>query len=165
MPNLTNVVEFPDLHSPDTERYIEGFGSLFVSFGSSASLGRLFGYLFLAPAPVSLDQVAHDLEASKSSISVAARQLELLGMTRRIPQRGSRRLLLEAVDPSEGWLETENQRRAMFLEKVLQGVAILPPGPGRRRLQDSADLLQFSLDESREMLARWRAKSRSRART
>ena len=133
---------------------------MFVSLGGTATVGRLFGYLFLLPEPASLDQISHDLDASKSSISVAARQLELMGAARRIPQRGSRRLLFEAVDPSAGWLESENQRRALFLEKILQGLEIVPEGPGRVRMQDSADLFRFSLDESRAMLARWRARSK-----
>ena len=156
MPNMPNLVNFPGRNDQATERYIDGFGTLFASMGGGAASGRLLGYLFLLPAPVSLEQASRDLDASKSSISVAGRQLEAAGMVRRIRQRGSRRVLFEAVDSFESFVESDNQRRAMFLEKVRQGLELVPEGAAARRLQACADLFQFSIDETREMLRRWR---------
>src|SRR4030081_2485707 len=100
-PNLARVVDFPKLHDEATIRYIDGFGVMLEGFGAGATFGRLLGYRLLMPAPVSLDQMARDLQASKSSVSVAARMLEQSGMARRLPQRGSRRLLYEAAETCE----------------------------------------------------------------
>jgi DNA-binding transcriptional regulator GbsR (MarR family) len=158
-PNLATVVEFPRLNDEATRRYIDGFGVMLEGFGAGATFGRLLGYLLLMPAPVSLDQMARDLEASKSSISVAARQLEQAGMARRLPQRGSRRLLYEAAETSESLIEADNQRRAMFLEKIRQGEQIADSELARRRLAAFADLFSFSIDESRDMLQRWRERA------
>jgi predicted transcriptional regulator len=156
MPNMPKVVDFPRLHDESTQRYIDGFGTMFAGMGVSPTPGRVFGYLLLLSSPVSLDQMAVDLGGSKSSISVAARQLEQIGMARRIPQRGSRRVLYEAVDSFEGLVEADNQRRAMFLEKVRQGMAIVPDGPAAERMEAFARLFQFTIDETRGMLQRWR---------
>jgi DNA-binding transcriptional regulator GbsR (MarR family) len=159
VPNNPNVLPLPRLDDDATARYIDGFGVMMASFGGGSAgitFGRLWGYLMLMPGPVSLDQMAHDLEAAKSSISVAARQLEQMGVARRIPQRGSRRVLYESVETFESVLEIDNQRRALILEKIRQGVEIAPEGIARQRLRNFADLFEFSINERRNQLRRWR---------
>jgi DNA-binding transcriptional regulator GbsR (MarR family) len=157
MPNKPNVVPFPRLHDDATTRYIDGFGLMIEDFvGGGNTTGRLMAYLLLLPAPVGLDQMAHDLEVSKSSISVAARVLEQGGLARRIPQRGSRRVLYEAVESFEGLIETEHRQKAMMAEKLRQGMEVAPTGAAAARMKEFADLYQFTIDEGRSMLRRWR---------
>jgi hypothetical protein len=159
VPNKPNMVPFPGLHDEATTRYVDGFGVMMAGFGggaAGATFGRLLAYLLLMPAPVSLDQMADDLGVSKSSISVAARQLEQFGFARRLPQRGSRRVLYEAAESYEGLIESDNQRRAMLLEKLRQGLAIAPPGMSAGRMEAIVDLFEFHLEESRQTLRRWR---------
>ena len=157
-PNKANIVAFPRLRDEATTRYIDGFGLVLESMtGGGTTTGRLLAYLLLMPAPVSLDQMARDLEVSKSSISVSARLLEQGGIARRIPQRHSRRVLYEAVDNFEGLVEAELQQRALFTEKLRQGVDIAADARAAARIQEFADLYQFTIEESREILRRWRA--------
>ena len=156
VPNPGNIIAYPRIREEATQTYIDGMGTMFAGMGASATFGRVYGYLLLMPAPVSLDQIASDLGAAKSSVSVAARQLQATGMVRRLSQRGSRRVLFEAADSFEGFVEADNQRRAMFVEKLRQGVAIAPGGPVAERISAGASLLQYSIDEARLMLQRWR---------
>jgi hypothetical protein len=157
MPNESNVVAFPRLDTQASQAYIDGMGMMWAGMGGNPTAGRVLGYLMLMPAPVSLDRMVSDLGAAKSSLSVAANQLVQTGMARRLPTRGSRRVLFEAADSFESLVEVDNQRRAMFLEKIRQGEAIVPPGRAADRFRAFAELMEFSIDRTREMLQRWRA--------
>ena len=156
MPNEPKVLAIPRLGEPETQRYIDGFGLLVEAFGYPPTGGRLLAYLLLMPAPVSLDQAAEDLQASKSSISVAARQMEHAGIIRRIHQRGSRRVLYEAMESFETMIEAELQLRAVMVEKVRQGMQIAPAGLARERLRSFAELYELSIDAGRRVLEDWR---------
>lgn len=65
-------------------------------------LGRIVGqmvvYLYLWDGDCSLDQIAAELGLSKAAVSVAARQLEHLGMIRRTWREGDRRKYYRTVD-------------------------------------------------------------------
>ena len=75
---------------------------------------------------------------------------------RRLPQRGSRRVLYEAVDSFESLVETDIVRRAMLLEKWRQGVALAPSERARQRMEKLVELFDFTLSQSRATLDRWR---------
>ena len=71
-------------------------------YGVNPLCGRLFAILFLAPEPLSLDDLCARAEAAKSTVSVALRQLLSLRVVRRLPARSNRRDFFEAVtDPWE----------------------------------------------------------------
>jgi DNA-binding MarR family transcriptional regulator len=159
MPNKLNVVDLPRIGDRATQRYIDGFGAILKNLGQPPTTGRLLAYLLLMPDAVTLEQAAHDLGASKSSVSVAARQLESGGFIRCIAQRGSRRVLYEAMDSFETILEAQLQWQVLAAEKLRQGVEIAPLGIARDRMTAFADMYQFSIDEGQDMLRRWRQKS------
>lgn len=90
------------LADDDKNRFIDDLASLLMPWGMPYNAARLYGYLLLADEPASLDQIAADLEVSKSNASVAARILEQHGNARRLSERGSKRVLYAAPDNFAG---------------------------------------------------------------
>ncbi len=123
-------------------QFVEDLGQNMVSWGLSRTTGRVYAYLLLRVEPASLDQIAAELEMAKSGASVAARQLVSLGMVRGTGQRGSRRLLYEALYDTEAILAARNFQTRDFLERIRQGAEVAPAGPPRDRLQEMASQLQ-----------------------
>lgn len=159
-PATLSLVSSPNLE--EVSHYIDGWGVSFEGMGGTITTGRVFGYLLLVESPVSLDQMAADLHASKSSVSVAARVLEQAGIARRIPQRGSRRILYEAVESIDGMIESELQRRAMMTEQLRNGLALTRSGRARQRIEDFIALNELTNEQGRRMLAEWRDKRQGR---
>jgi len=139
----------------EVSRYLDGFAMFWESMGASALMGRLFGYLLVSGRRVSLDELSSELEASKSSLSVASRQLVQFGMARRITQRGSRRVLYEAVESFESLVELELQRRVAMIELVSQGMRFASTPAAKRRMHKFIVFNQYSVASNRKMLAEW----------
>ena len=125
-----------------------------LSWGVPRNTGRVYAYLLLRTEPAGLDEIATDLEMAKSGASVATRQLVRFGLARGIGERGSRRLLYEALHSVEGILAARNAQVVDLLSRLRQGAAVAPPGRGRRLLQQMAEVLQEVVDELPRMVRR-----------
>lgn len=80
----------------------EGVARICRLYGVNPLCGRLYAMLFLAPEPLSLDELCERAGAAKSTVSVALRQLVALRVARRLPSRTDRRDFYEAAtDPWE----------------------------------------------------------------
>jgi hypothetical protein len=79
-------------------QFMSEIASLLAPWGMPHTAGRLFGYLLLSGTPVSLDQIAADLEMSKSGACNAAKMLERFGNARRYGEAGSKRVLYGPSD-------------------------------------------------------------------
>lgn len=66
--------------------------------GLGRIVGQILVHLYLSPAECSLDDIARDLELSKAAISIAARQLESLGLLRRSWKAGDRKTYYRTAD-------------------------------------------------------------------
>ncbi len=93
MQNLSNS----NLSQPQ-RHFIDELAMLLLSWGMTITAARLYGYLQLQIGPVSLDEMAADLEVSKSNVCAAAKLLEAHGNARRLGERGSKRVLYVAGD-------------------------------------------------------------------
>jgi DNA-binding transcriptional regulator GbsR (MarR family) len=142
----------------DQQRFVEDLGRYMATHGVAATSGRVIGYLLLNARPVSLDQMAADLEISKSSASVAARQVELFGLGRRIGQRGSRRVLYEAVRDPEVLMAASLNETIQFLSLLRRGAEAAEPGPVREQIQDMVDMYEPLADELDAIVRRLRAR-------
>lgn len=80
-------------HSEAQYQFIEQFSSLLAPWGLPPSAGRVYGYLLLHQTPISLDQIAADLEISKAGTWNVAKELESFGHIRRYSVPGSKRAL------------------------------------------------------------------------
>ena len=70
---------------------IEACGRICQVFGLPRSLGQVYGLLYLAPEPLSLDDIAELLAISKASASTGTRQLSAWGGIRQVWVPGERR--------------------------------------------------------------------------
>ena len=70
---------------------IEACGRICQVFGLPRSLGQIYGLLYLAPEPLSLDNIAELLAISKASASTGTRQLAAWGGIRQVWVPGERR--------------------------------------------------------------------------
>lgn len=81
---------------------MDEFAALMIPWGWPRNVGRMYAYLLLCDAPVTLDKIAADLRIAKSNASVAARTLEQFGNARRHSEPGSKRIYYSAPETLAG---------------------------------------------------------------
>ena len=72
-------------------------GRLSQILGYPKSVGQIYGFLFFAHKPQSLDDIAGELGVSKASVSNGVRQLLAWGIVRQVWVQGDRKEFLEVV--------------------------------------------------------------------
>ena len=72
-------------------RLVEVGGRTSQDLGLGRIVGEILMYLYLREDAQSLDRIEKDLKLSKAAVSVVARQLESLGLLRRVWKRGDRK--------------------------------------------------------------------------
>ena len=82
----------------DEQQFIQQVAALLAPRGLSPSQGRVYGYMLLRQGPVSVDQIAADLEMSRVGAWNAARNLEAGGHILRHREPGTKRALYAASD-------------------------------------------------------------------
>jgi hypothetical protein len=82
----------------DERRFIDEIASLLAPWGMPTASGRVYGYILLSQAPVSLDQIATDLKMSKGGAWSAAKLLERFDHVRRYGEPGSKRAFYGPTD-------------------------------------------------------------------
>jgi DNA-binding transcriptional regulator GbsR (MarR family) len=140
--------------------FIEDMGHYMLGLALPRNTGRVYGYLLLRTEPASQDRIAADLGIAKSGASVAIRQLVQFGLARTISERGSRRLLYEALHNLDAILAARNTQVVELMERLRQGARVAPPGPGREGLEEMAEMLQEVVAEVPAMLERIRDRRR-----
>jgi DNA-binding MarR family transcriptional regulator len=144
----------------DARRFMDDLGHLYARYGLSVTFGRAFALLLLGDEPISLDDLAQQLEVSKSAVSVAARELERAGLARRLTTAGSRRVLYEANDDMAPLFEAMFARVRLSLPLYQSAEDLASPGRATQRLRDMVGLHEFWLMEAEGILERWRQRPR-----
>lgn len=80
------------------QRMIEVGGRMSQDLGMGRIVGQMLVYLYLRPGECSLDQIGEDLGLSKAAVSIAARQLESLGVIQRSWKKGDRKVYYRTAD-------------------------------------------------------------------
>ena len=80
------------------QQLIEAGGRTTQDLGFGRIVGQILVHLYLSPSECSLDDIAKDLSLSKAAISIAARQLESLGLLRRSWKAGDRKTYYRTAD-------------------------------------------------------------------
>ena len=136
--------------------FIEDVARQLTPLGVPAVAARLYGYLLLAPEPVSLDAIAADLRVARSTAFVAARLLEQYMLARRIGQRGTKRVLYEASDNYEAMLVAQNRLLENLAEVFDRGSGVAA-APARERLVEVAEFYRVTQRAMDAALETWRA--------
>ena len=147
--------------SEEQHRFIEDMGQDMAGWGLSRTAGRVYAWLLLRSEPATLDEIVEALGVAKSGASVAARGLVAIGLVRSIGQRGSRRLLYEALREPDALITARSASVVQFLNRLQQGVCAAHEGVARDRLQEMAGLLQDLEDEIQQSLRRIRERRRA----
>jgi DNA-binding transcriptional regulator GbsR (MarR family) len=78
--------------------FVDGMGAAAATSGVLNQLqGRIFGLLYLSPEPLTLDEIAAELQQSKSNISINVQGLLEWHLVRRVKREGSRKDYHEAA--------------------------------------------------------------------
>src|SRR2546430_17192681 len=134
----------------------DDIGHLYGKYGLALSIGRVFGLLLASEAPLSLDEIAETLGISKSGASVAARDLERVGVVRRLGTPGSKRVLYEATDEMETTFTGTFARVRDSLSAMQRAESLLRPGKAKRRMKGNVEVHEFCLRESSGIIERRR---------
>jgi DNA-binding transcriptional regulator GbsR (MarR family) len=104
--------------------FVDGMGAASATSGVLTQLqGRIFAFLYLQPEPVSLEEIAAQLETSKSNVSVNIRGLADWHLVRRVQVPGSRKDHYEAATNLLRVMQQIMDRRFRFnLRQVLATV-------------------------------------------
>ena len=105
------------------DNFVEGIGHLTSTVGLNRVIGQLYAILFLSNEPLCLDDMAERLGISKGNASVNIRELEKLGVVRKVWVKGSRKDFYEAELDLEkliknGIVAGAKRRMDMILETV-----------------------------------------------
>jgi DNA-binding transcriptional regulator GbsR (MarR family) len=84
--------------TPEQSQFIEALAAILVAWGQPNAAARLYGYLLLRNDPASLDDIARDLEISRTNAFGAAKELEKQRNVRRLGERGSKRVFFVLTD-------------------------------------------------------------------
>lgn len=154
----SSAVRAPRLDDAEVarNRFVDDFGQLFARYGLPVTFGRVFALLLISEEPLSLDELSDGLEVSKSAISVATRDLERVGVARRLSRPGSRRVLYESSDDMLPSFEAQFTRIRQSLQLLRIADTLMLRGAARRRVQEMQALHEFWLSESEGIVERWR---------
>lgn len=156
--------EATNLFAAATATLRDGLASVCRLYGINPLAGRLYAILFLAPEALSLDELAAEVRAAKSSVSVALRKLLAARVVRRLPPRGGdRRDFYEVVD--DPWAMLADWHRFYFqpelemwrqsgdaLERALRDGADAPPPEARAILNDRLNRLREFAELTAQLL-------------
>jgi len=140
--------------------FVEQVAQVLIPWGVAQTTARMYGYLLLVAEPVSLQQITADLGVSKSSASVAGRQLEMYTLARRRGERGTRRIFYEVSDNYEGTLTGQTRMLQALAELFRTHARRAAPGPARERLVEIADFCQVMFEATETAVRRWRERTR-----
>jgi hypothetical protein len=118
--------------------FIEEFAALLVAWNMPSVAARLYGYLLLQNEPVSLDDIAADLEIGKSSACVAAKELEQQGNARRVRERGTKRVLYVMGDDPGAPLHKHVALLGMMAELLSKRTNRVASGRAAQRMNELA---------------------------
>ena len=78
------------------QEFVAGLGHISRFWGFPGGVGAVFAVLYLAPAPLSLDEIVRQTGLTKGAISTDVRALARMGLVRRSTRLGDRRDYYEA---------------------------------------------------------------------
>lgn len=133
-----------DSFSSARARLVETGGRTSQDLGLGRIVGQVLVFLYLQPGPCSLEELEQELGLSKASVSVAARQLETLGLVNRVWVKGERKKYYRSAENlagalQQGLLTQLRQKIAHFGEELDVSLDLLD----RLSQQENSEELKF----------------------
>lgn len=142
------------------EEFTEEAGLFYERLGLSRTAGRVVGHLLVSEdGSADAPGLCEHLSVAKSSMSVALRQLEQVGMVERFRRRGERRDRYRLTEDVFGRaFRAKMAEFAAFQELAAHGLAAVGDDPHRRkRLENMRDMYAFMADRFPALLDEWEA--------
>ncbi|WP_314586674.1 GbsR/MarR family transcriptional regulator [Paenibacillus terrigena] len=117
------------------KRVIEAIGRNMDLYGVTLSTGHLYGLLFFADKPMTLDEMGREMSMSKTSMSTSMRTLLDLNMVNKVWEKGSRKDLYEV---EYDWYQTFTDYFAIEWRKAVEtNIQII-----RRSIEEISRMMQ-----------------------
>jgi DNA-binding transcriptional regulator GbsR (MarR family) len=139
-------------------RLVEAGGRTSHDLGTGRIAGQVMVYLYLQEQNQSLDNIADALTLSKASISIAVRQLEQLGLVRRVRIEGDRKKYYRSTDNigdglQQGVLSFFRQKVALFGAELDIALHLLEQGKTDASVDTEAHFLRQRILRARKLQA------------
>lgn len=100
--------------SPLVHSFVSHFGEMGSRWGINRTVGQIYALIFVSPTPLNADDIAEQLEFSRSNVSMGLKELQAWRLVRLRHLPGDRREYFEA--PTDAWeifrtLAEERRRR------------------------------------------------------
>ncbi len=133
---------------PDARaRFVEAWGAMGSLWGINRSVARVHALLMANEEPLSLDDIADQLQISKGNASMSLRELRTFGVVRQVEVPGDRRdFYVTEPDVWTMFFRILRERKRREFDPALEAVHRLVEAPGasgavRGRLEQMAELL------------------------
>ncbi|GGY20574.1 GbsR/MarR family transcriptional regulator [Paludibacterium paludis] len=87
--------------TPLAERFVLHFGEMGSRWGVNRTVGQIYAYLFISPAPRNADDIVEALGVSRSNVSMGLKELQSWRLVKLVHQAGDRRDYFET--PKDVW--------------------------------------------------------------
>ncbi len=149
----------------ERERFIEDSGLMFEALGTTRMVGRIFGYVAIAPeGRVTFDELVTGLRASKSTISTNLKTLVQINFLRPITFPGDRRTYY-SLDEHISWASIMRQRLKMIdymLALFNKGIELRDgkSDGATNWLRRSISFYQFIMEKFPNLMEEWEAENK-----
>jgi DNA-binding transcriptional regulator GbsR (MarR family) len=129
------------------QRFVEAWGAMGSLWGINRSVARVHALLMANEEPLSLDDIADQLQISKGNASMSLRELRTFGVVRQVEVPGDRRdFYVTEPDVWTMFFRILRERKRREFDPALEAIRRLVEAPGasgevRGRLEQMADLL------------------------
>jgi predicted DNA-binding transcriptional regulator len=137
-PYICNIHDMQNMSksflTADQHRFIDALAALLSGWNMQHNAARVYGYLQICNEPASLDDIARDLEISKSNAWAAARTLEQVADARKISERGTKRISYIAGDDPGAPLRRQTELLGMMAELIGSQKDVVSTGLAAQRM-------------------------------
>ena len=139
--------------SPLVRSFVGHFGEMGSRWGINRTVGQIYALIFVAPQPLNADQIAEQLEFSRSNVSMGLKELQAWRLVNLRHLPGDRREYFDA--PADAWeifrtLAEERRRReieptlSMLRNALLESPATEEDRIALERMRGMHDLIELT---------------------
>src|SRR5512146_1280447 len=115
------------------QQFVEAWGSMGALWGINRSVARVHALLMATDAPLSLDDIAEQLQISKGNASMSLRELRNFGVVRQVEAPGDRRdFYVTEPDVWTMFFRILRERKRREFDPALEAIHRLLAQPGAK---------------------------------